>query len=238
MQDSLSLRTYNRHPKTHAHDFYQLVLPLQGAINLTVGDFNGKVVPGECIVIRPDEIHAFTALEQARFIVADLSALPKNSAENCQRLFAIDEALQAYLGFIEQQLQQSSDHSIHQHMLELFCLLLSQQQYIQQNRLPDKRIQTVLVFIQDHLAAELPIEQLAKIAFLSPTQFKKLFTSHTGQSPALFITTQRMLKAKALLTNTDLPVQRVAELVGYTDVSAFSRRFSQYFGLPPRLIKA
>ncbi len=43
-----------------------------------------------------------------------------------------------------------------------------------------------------------------------------------------------MEKAKALLTHTDLPVQLIAERVGYTDLSAFSRRFSIHFGLSPR----
>ncbi|POF56904.1 AraC family transcriptional regulator, partial [Vibrio vulnificus] len=49
-----------------------------------------------------------------------------------------------------------------------------------------------------------------------------------------YITALRMEKAKALLTHTDLPVQRVAEQVGYSDLSAFSRRFSRHFGLSPR----
>ncbi|WP_350629915.1 helix-turn-helix domain-containing protein, partial [Pseudoalteromonas sp. Q36-MNA-CIBAN-0048] len=49
------------------------------------------------------------------------------------------------------------------------------------------------------------------------------------------ITEKRMQKAKALLTHTDLPIQIIAEQVGYNDLSAFSRRFSLYFGLSPRL---
>ena len=43
-----------------------------------------------------------------------------------------------------------------------------------------------------------------------------------------------MEKARALLTHTDLPVQQVAEQVGYGDVSAFSRRFTRHVGLSPR----
>ncbi|WP_419535300.1 helix-turn-helix domain-containing protein [Endozoicomonas sp.] len=43
-----------------------------------------------------------------------------------------------------------------------------------------------------------------------------------------------MEKAKALLTHTDLPIQLIAERVGYNDVSAFSRRFTSHFGLSPK----
>ncbi|MDF5570734.1 helix-turn-helix domain-containing protein, partial [Vibrio parahaemolyticus] len=34
--------------------------------------------------------------------------------------------------------------------------------------------------------------------------------------------------------HTDLPVQLIAERVGYSDLSAFSRRFSMHFGMSPR----
>lgn len=72
------------------------------------------------------------------------------------------------------------------------------------------------------------------MACLSPTQFKVLFKTNLGMSVQQYVTHHRMEKAKALLTHTDLPVQIVAERVGYNDLSAFSRRFSLHFGLPPR----
>jgi len=49
-----------------------------------------------------------------------------------------------------------------------------------------------------------------------------------------YITELRMEKASALLAHTDLPIRIVAEQVGYQDLSAFSRRFSSYFGQSPK----
>ncbi|MCT7655312.1 helix-turn-helix transcriptional regulator [Oceanimonas sp. NS1] len=48
-----------------------------------------------------------------------------------------------------------------------------------------------------------------------------------------YVTQKRMDKARALIQHTDYSIQLVAELVGYTDLSAFSRRFSQHFGMTP-----
>ncbi len=233
MTESLSIRAYSKQPKSHSHPFYQLVLPLQGAIVLNVVEFNGKVVPGEGIIIRSGETHCFTAEEQARFIVADLHALP-HAMPTAARLFALDVAFKAYLRFIENQLQLSSDPHLQQQMLALFKMLLSK---VQPKVITDKRLADVLLTIQSQLQSELTITTLAQMACLSPTQFKKIFTAHTGQAPAAYITAKRMEQARALLTNTDLPVQQVAEQVGYRDISAFSRRFSQYFGLSPRQLK-
>jgi AraC-like DNA-binding protein len=91
----------------------------------------------------------------------------------------------------------------------------------------------VLEHVSDHLADKLQLDALAKVACLSPTQFKKLFKEQLGVSVMQYITQQRMEKAKALLIHTDYPIQLVAEQVGYADLSAFGRRFSSYFGLSP-----
>jgi AraC-like DNA-binding protein len=47
----------------------------------------------------------------------------------------------------------------------------------------------------------------------------------------------RMEKARALLSNTDMPVIAVAVNVGYDDVSAFTRRFKHHVGMPPTHFK-
>ena len=123
------------------------------------------------------------------------------------------------------------DSAIEASMVSIFTLLLGQQELSRTN---DPRIRAVQVMISERLAEPLTIQSLAKIAYLSPTQFKKLFKENIGVSVLKYITEQRMEKAKALLTHTDLPVQWVAERVGYSDLSAFSRRFSVHYGMSPR----
>ncbi|NMV11914.1 helix-turn-helix transcriptional regulator, partial [Vibrio parahaemolyticus] len=98
----------------------------------------------------------------------------------------------------------------------------------------DSRIRAVQSLISEQLEQSLTITVLANAAYLSPTQFKKLFKDNLSISVHKYITLQRMEKAKALLTHTDLPVQLIAERVGYSDISAFSRRFSKHFGVSPR----
>jgi AraC-like DNA-binding protein len=82
-------------------------------------------------------------------------------------------------------------------------------------------------------AEPLQIKRLAESAFLSETQFKKLFKQHTGMTVMKYVTKLRMEKALALLTHTDYPLQIIGEKVGYKEPSTFSRKFSQYFGLSP-----
>ena len=88
-----------------------------------------------------------------------------------------------------------------------------------------------------YAAEQLQIKSLAKVAFLSETQFKKLFKQQTGMTVMEYVTKLRMEKAQALLTHTDYSLQIVGEKVGYSELSSFSRKFSQYFNLSPTQFK-
>jgi transcriptional regulator GlxA family with amidase domain len=63
---------------------------------------------------------------------------------------------------------------------------------------------------------------LAESAFLSETQFKKLFKQHTGMTVMKYVTKLRMEKALALITHTDYPLKIIGEKVGYKEPSTFS----------------
>lgn len=232
MKSSLSIRSYTKQFNTHAHDdHHQLVLPIQGSINIEMVGYVGKVAVGECVVIPVTTAHAFKADEAARFIVADMMELPQHLLEHELSVFTITPPLMSFLLFVEKQLEYQVDSGIELSILDVFSLLLEQQQV---SKSIDPRIRAVQRLIADNYALPLSISQLAKTACLSPTQFKKRFKECIGISALKYITRYRMEKAQALLSHTDLPVQLVAENVGYSDLSAFSRRFSRHFGMSPR----
>lgn len=234
MPNLLSIRSYSANTVSHSHEFNQIVLPLRGVINIHVDDFSGKVAPRECVVIRANEKHLFAAEQEARFIVADMRNLPNNLISSEQIVFEINKPLLNYLLFIESQLENQINPLIEQSMYETFYLLLESQ-----NLLPklDARINNALLYITEHIAEPLNIATLAEVAYLSPTQFKKIFKAQLGVTVLEHITQLRMEKAQALLTHTDYSLQIVGEKVGYKDLSAFSRKFKQYFGLSPKNFK-
>ncbi|WP_432454231.1 MULTISPECIES: helix-turn-helix domain-containing protein [unclassified Agarivorans] len=230
-ENSLTIRAYSKQRCSHWHHHHQLVLPIQGAIHIALADYQGRVAVGECVVVPSRQRHHFHADEAARFVVADMQDLPANLAPTKAMIFSVTPPLLSYLSFIETQLEYQLQPEIEKSIFQLFYTLLKQQGEYQAM---DPRIRRIQAFIHEHLNIDLSINQLAERACLSPTQFKKLFKTALGLSVHQFITQQRMEKAKALLTHTDLPVQLVAERVGYKDLSAFSRRFSIHFGLSPR----
>jgi AraC-like DNA-binding protein len=207
-----------------------LVLPLRGVINIRVGHFNGKVSPGECVIVKAEEEHLFAAEIEARFVVVDTRELPSNISTSQSIVFAINTSLISYLRFIENQLEHQINTALELAMFETFFLLLADQPLLPKL---DSRIGDAISYIQQNIGEPLQIKHLAKIAFLSETQFKKLFKQQTNTTVLGYVTKIRMEKAQALLMHTDYPLNIIGEKVGYKELSAFSRKFSQFFGFSP-----
>ncbi|MGY0218717.1 helix-turn-helix domain-containing protein [Endozoicomonadaceae bacterium StTr2] len=162
-----------------------------------------------------------------------MDELPENIACSNTIVFSVSQPLSRFLNFVESQLEYQINQNLEQLSYHLFFEMLGEQRLFKQI---DHRIREAVEYIEAHLTDELPINELARVACLSPTQFKKLFKEQTGLTAIQYIIKLRMEKAQALLIHTDYPNQIVAEKVGYKDYSAFSRRFSQHFGLPPSRI--
>lgn len=235
MKDKLSIRSYTSQTRSHSHEYHQLVLPLRGSIHISLSNsgvthYEGVVSSGVGVIIYAGDQHKFSAQEEASFVVADLALLPTNLHNSQSAVFSLTPSMMAYLAYIESQLQSKIDQNIEQQSLALFLSLLAQQ--TPENRI-EPRIEKVIEWVQQHLAEPITLEQMAKIAFISPTQFKKVFKKNLDMTAQQYVTRLRMEKAKALITHTDTPITIIAQLIGYQDLSAFSRRFAVYFGHSP-----
>ncbi len=240
MSARLSIRSYTRTMHAHTHDYCQLVFPLHGTIKISIETALGTGVPqsrsdhvgpGRCVIIPAGANHSFSADEQASFLVADLDQLPAPMIDLPTPFVSISSPLLAFCQFVEHQLQHQHNPVLHEEIGALFLSLLTQERF--QARY-DPRISRTLEYLQQDLSHTTKLTELAEIACLSLSQYKALFKQQTGLSTSQYLLKLRMDKARALLAHTDYPIGIIAEHVGYQDLSAFSRRFSEYFGQSPR----
>ena len=97
----------------------------------------------------------------------------------------------------------------------------------------DERISKVLKEIHAHPQNDWQLEKLAQIAGMSRTSFISKFKSLIGDTPFNYLTQWRLLQAKQLLAESNLPVGEIAEQVGYQSEAAFSRVFKKYVEQTP-----
>lgn len=79
----------------------------------------------------------------------------------------------------------------------------------------------------------LNLKEAADAAFLSPNYLTHLLRKETGSGFSELVLERRMRLARTQLTNTDLPITRIAASCGFADEAYFSRRFRQLHGVPP-----
>jgi AraC family transcriptional regulator len=104
--------------------------------------------------------------------------------------------------------------------------------------LVDRRIRRAVELMHAHMDRELPLEEIASAAYLSPFHFARLFKKLTGASPHAYLATLRVERAQALLARTDLSVAEVSRRVGYASSSHFTKAFRQATGLTPSAFRA
>lgn len=231
MSKKITVRAYSRSSSGHSHTHHQVLLPTRGYIDLTLDGEPASVSYGDCVVIPSGCYHEFRAREDFRFLVIDVEQLPLALLNLDSPILLLDEATHQYVSFIEKQLEQDIDGELEENMLTLLFELLARQ--CSAGKI-DQRIKKVIQYIHQDIAVNYTIEELANVACLSTTQFKHLFNKDVQLSPFKYLTKLRMEKARTLLTNTDMPVSRIAEEVGFSNPSSFTRSFNGYFGLPPK----
>jgi AraC family transcriptional regulator len=104
--------------------------------------------------------------------------------------------------------------------------------------LVDRRIRRAVELMHARLAENLPLEEIARAAHLSPFHFARLFKKLTGAAPHAYLATLRASRAQALLAETDLSMTEVAARVGYASPGHFSKAFRQATGLTPSAFRA
>lgn len=77
------------------------------------------------------------------------------------------------------------------------------------------------------------LEDLAQEAGASRSVLAERFQQLVGNSPIQYLTQWRMYLAANLLGNSNIPLARIAEEVGYQTDTAFSRAFRREYGTPP-----
>jgi AraC family transcriptional regulator len=97
-----------------------------------------------------------------------------------------------------------------------------------------RRLRAVVGYIDDHLDANLALEDLAAVAHLSPYHFARQFRAATGLPPHQFVIARRVERARRLLQGDDnLPLAQVALRAGFSDQSQFARHFKRLVGVTP-----
>ena len=98
-------------------------------------------------------------------------------------------------------------------------------------------VDRALALIAEGELSDGSVETLAERVGIGSRQLRRLFLDRTGATPLAVHSTQRLLFAKQLLTETALPVTQVALAAGFKSLRRFNAAFHDGCGMAPTAIR-
>jgi AraC family transcriptional regulator len=100
-------------------------------------------------------------------------------------------------------------------------------------RLDDGRLRRVLAYVEEHLAEEIAVADLASIACLSIFHFTRAFAATMGVPPHRYVSQRRLESTKAMIATGRASLGEIALDSRFSSQSSFTRAFRRATGMTP-----
>jgi len=97
----------------------------------------------------------------------------------------------------------------------------------------DGRWSLIMDYIHVHFKREIPLQEIAGIASMSPGAFCRFFKSHVGVTFTHYINNMRIDEARRLLCESAQPIKQICFECGFNNFSSFHRSFKAAVGKSP-----
>lgn len=121
---------------------------------------------------------------------------------------------------------------------QAFAYLLTSIYYLNDNENTTKSrqynyVNKTIDYMQNHLAQNLTLDQLARVNNLSKSRLTVIFREKTGYSPIEYFIRLKIQQACRYLDLTSYNINEIADILGYKDPYYFSRMFKKIMGMSP-----
>jgi AraC family transcriptional regulator len=104
--------------------------------------------------------------------------------------------------------------------------------------LSSRVLQRTVEYVEENLADDLSLAEIAGVANVSPRHFSRLFKEAVGSPPHRYVVERRVERAKELLLGTDLPIAEIARGVGFSGQSHLHFHVKRLLGVTPASLRS
>jgi AraC family transcriptional regulator of adaptative response / DNA-3-methyladenine glycosylase II len=97
--------------------------------------------------------------------------------------------------------------------------------------------QQAAAWLDEHSSSDPSLEHLAGHLGITSRHLRRIFAAEHGVTPLQYLQTRRLLLAKQLLTDTQLPVTQVALQSGFASLRRFNAAFIEHYRLQPSALR-
>jgi len=227
----------------HRHDTYTFAVTYFGVQSFNYRRELRHSLPGQVVVLHPDELHDGQAGTEAGFRYRSISIqpqvfrsiLPVSPLPHLDGGVSTDSKLTEAVHTLCRELDAPLEDMEREEAL--LCLVRRMASLTGEtekgNSKPDyAAARLARSFIEDNLSKVLSIEDVAAAADKNRWELSRTFKAAYGTSPSRYITQRRLSAAMRLLIE-GTPLSEAAVACGFYDQSHFTRHFKNVFGITP-----
>lgn len=226
----------------HLHRWYEVVLIVDGELDISVDGKLYHLVQYDTLFIFPNQMHEYISTKPshhklclfrpetiAYFNNKMKNSIPDNPCKNVR-----DEPwLQLFLD-----MKRDDPLETIKGILYYYCGMFSGDKFknIAECDMPDNQdlMHRIFKFAEEHFQDKCTLSDLSSHIGYDYSYLSKLFSDKIGMSFTEYVNMLRIDKACYLLKNTDLPILNISEQCGYGSIRSFNRNFIRRMNVTPR----
>ena len=237
-------------PFSHKHAFYAIYWIHQGSGTHVIDFENYSIIPNRLFFIKPEQIHflhstksvEYSAIQFTQnFILPILNTMQRLSFQRPLATYSdLNEQEQKRLSTLFEQIAIESRSSLPNSTLliqsELNTLLLEWARLSLPHAKPDAFPLLLLKYkdlIEQRFSVQRQVRYYAAQLGVTPNYLNILTQKHCNKSALALINDRVILEAKRLLVRSDKDITEIAYLVGFNELSYFSKFFRQHTDSTP-----
>ena len=231
-------------PFLYSH--YSAHFILSGKGTYTCGGKTYSLCAGQGFMIIPDMPNTYTAdIDEpwkyiyANFCGADDETLVHSAGLNEDNMIFEFDLTDDMLHDLTMMHSASKDQSARGYdvtgyfLLVMSRLVKANTQRNANTNLPQHYVRRAISYIEDNYPEKITVESIAAYVGIDRTGLYRIFKKNLNISPAQFLISYRLERAKAMMEHDNLTISEIAVSTGFFDAAHFTVAFSKKYGISP-----
>lgn len=251
--DVLWIARYDYDPgwtlRLHHHDYWQMILFLDGKGVFTLSDRQVPICGGELLLIRAGEQHGFRSESRVRTLDVKFRIAAGDLVRRLRRAAMVRKGNEPSLAPRLERIRAEGEHKPLFYR-EVCSVLLTEILYLYLRQDPretpldesaadtgslahDPVMQRAMRCVRERYQGTLSVREIASECRCTERTLRLHFQAVMRMSPLTFLQRYRIAKARTLIQYSDYTLKEIAEQVGFQTVHHFTRLFTAIEGRSP-----
>lgn len=228
------------------HTYWELTYVDKGELLTTIDGVSYHLKQGDLIFYAPMQFHTQSTFEKisSSYLTINFKMNFNHADLLCNKIFSLQR--DSYF-IISRLIKELSNDNIYSDDLSL-CYL--KELIIQTIRLDNlnfhskptthmqqtyenKLLNDILLYIDDHIYKKISVSTLCEHFCISTSMLHSLFRKNMNNTAKNYINELKLSKSKELIRNSTHTLSEISEMLGFSSIHYFSKKFKSYFNISP-----